>query len=324
MQPGRTVCLLRRVLLVVGLFAMLPALGARAGETIAVGIVGSVPSIYWPLYIGIDKGMFAAEGVNPDIISLPSASANMQQLVGRSLNIASTSIVDPIRAVEKGAPVALLRIEGAVAPFSLLSKPSITRMEDLKGKIISLGGLTDITRIYVERMLAAHGIKRGEFDMIYAGQSGARLAALQSGAADAALLASPVDAIAEAAGFRNLGLVLDYVKDLPFSAYSVGVRWAADNKTTLQKFLAAYQKGTNWFYDDANREEAIRIMSSLSGGQTGNVSNTYAFFRKIQFFERSSKVSEANLKDLIEVLRSLGVVESAMDPNTLILPEGTL
>jgi NitT/TauT family transport system substrate-binding protein len=320
MQPES---LLRPAFLAIGLFGVLGGPNAVAAENITIGIVGSVPSIYWPLYIGTEKGMFASEGVSPDIVSLPSASANMQQLVGRSLNIASTSIIDPIRAVEKGAPVALLRIEGAAPPFSLVSKPSITRIEDLKGKIISLGGLTDITRFYVERMLSAHGIKRGEFDMIYAGQSGARLAALQSGAADAALLSTPVDALAEAAGFRNLGLVLDYVKDLPFSAYSVGVRWAMENKPALQKFLAAYQRSTDWFYDDANRDEAIRIMSALSGGQTANVTHTYGFFRKIEFFERTGQVSKASLESLAEALKGFGILETKIDINALILPEGT-
>jgi hypothetical protein len=64
MQPEH---LLRPVFLAIGLFGVLGGPNAVAAENITVGIVGSVPSIYWPLYIGIEKKVFDAEGVSPDI-----------------------------------------------------------------------------------------------------------------------------------------------------------------------------------------------------------------------------------------------------------------
>ena len=45
-------------------------------------------------------------------------------------------------------------------PYDLVAKPDIAGIKDLKGKLISLGGPKDITRIYVERMLAPNGVKR--------------------------------------------------------------------------------------------------------------------------------------------------------------------
>ncbi len=87
-----------------------------------------------------------------------------------------------------GAPIAVVRIEVQAPPYDLVAKPSIKSLGDLKGKLISLGGPKDITRIYVERMLAPNGVKRGEFDMVYAGATSARAAALVAGAVDAAIL----------------------------------------------------------------------------------------------------------------------------------------
>ena len=87
----------------------------------------------------------------------------IQQLAAGSFNIAPTAgMVDPIRAVNKGAPVALICIVIPAPPYALLAKPNIGKIEDLKGKTIIIGGPKDITRIFTERMLAPHGLKSGD------------------------------------------------------------------------------------------------------------------------------------------------------------------
>ena len=98
-----------------------------------------------------------------------------------------------------------VRIEVQAPPYALVAKPSITSLKDLKGKVISLGGPKDITRIYVERMLAPNGVKPGDFDMVFAGATTARASALLAGAVDAAILLPPFNFQAVAKGFNSLG-----------------------------------------------------------------------------------------------------------------------
>ena len=47
-------------------------------------------------------------------------------------------------------------------------------------------------------MLAPHGVKPGEFDMVFAGATSARASALLAGAVDAAILLPPFNFQAEA------------------------------------------------------------------------------------------------------------------------------
>ena len=51
------------------------------------------------------------------------------------------------------------RFEVQVPPYALLAKAGIKSLKDLKGKVISVGGPKDITRLYVDRMLAPQGLK---------------------------------------------------------------------------------------------------------------------------------------------------------------------
>src|SRR5439155_11676493 len=118
-----------------------------------------------------------------------SNAASIQQLAAGSLNISpSAGLVDPIRAIEKGAALAIVRILLQAPPYALLAKPTVKSIADLKGKTIIIGGAKDITRIFVERMLAAKGLKAGDYDFVFAGATSARFSALQAGAVDAAIL----------------------------------------------------------------------------------------------------------------------------------------
>jgi NitT/TauT family transport system substrate-binding protein len=301
--------------------AIVPA--ARAADAITIGLVGGSPALYWPTEIGRAKGMFAAQGLTIDAVYVPSSGGIVQQLAAGSLNIGVAGMVDPLRAIEKGAPLAIIRIEGAVPPYSLFARPEIKRIEDLKGKTISLGGSADITRIYVERMLAPHGVMPGQFDMVFAGSTTARFAALQSGAVDATILGAPFDNRAEAAGFTNLGLTMEYVKDLPFSGYVVNRSWASANVAAVQKFLSGYQNSLDWFYDDKNRDEAIKLVIDLSHGDPGDVSKSYDFFRKIRFFEKAGTISRTELEGLVGVLKQTGILDRQIAVDALVMRDIT-
>ena len=149
---------------------VIAAAPVRAADTVTLGTVGSPSANLWPVFIGIDKGFFAAEDVKVDVVYVPSSASVIQQLTAGSLDMTmSTGLVDPMRAIDQGAAIAIVRFEVQAPPYALMAKSSIKSLKDLKGKVISVGGPKDITRIYVDRMVAPHGLKPGEYDYVYAG-----------------------------------------------------------------------------------------------------------------------------------------------------------
>src|SRR6516165_3560802 len=271
------------------------AVPARAAETIIAGSVSSGSTNLWPVAIGMNKGFFAAAGIKIDLVFAQSNASVIQQLAANSINISvSGGLVDPIRAIDRGAPIALVRIETEKPPYALLAKPAIKTIADLKGRIVSVGGPKDITRIFFERMLKASGVAARDVDLIFAGATTARLAALQSGAADAALLTTPCNFHAEAAGFANLGLASDFI-DMPFSGVSVNRNWAARNMKTAQAYLVVHGEATAWLEDPANRDEAIKVMVRVSSLAVADVEKAYAFLHDGHFFENTGKISRRKL-----------------------------
>src|SRR5262249_4436994 len=193
---------------------------ARAGGTILVGSVGSASANLWPVMVGIKKGFFAAEDIKIDMVYVQANAGVIQQLTVDAVNVSvGSGLVDPIRAVDKGAPLAIARIEMQRPPYTLLAKPAIKSIKELKGKVVSVRAAKDITPTFSDPLLPPTTLDPQEVDQIYAGATSARLQALQSGAADAALLTAPYNFHAEAAGFTNLGRTAD-VLDMPFSGVS--------------------------------------------------------------------------------------------------------
>jgi ABC-type nitrate/sulfonate/bicarbonate transport system substrate-binding protein len=290
-------------------------------ETITVGLVGAASSTHWPIYIGLKKGYFAAADLQLDMVFVQSSAAMVQQLTAGSLNVAlSTGLADPLRAIDKGSPIAIVRIEMQAPPYAILAKPAIKRMADLKGKVISIGGVKDITRIYLERMLGPNGVKPGEYDTVYAGATAARFSALQAGAVDAAILLPPFNFYAESAGFTNLGLTIDYAKELPFAGSVVNRAWATSHKAPLDKLLSVFNQSIAWFSNSANRAEAIKIMVEASRLSEADISMAYDFIHGREFFESTGKVSRAKMNAILATLKELGDIEGSTAFDRFVLP----
>jgi ABC-type nitrate/sulfonate/bicarbonate transport system substrate-binding protein len=303
-----------------GLAIVFAATPASAQDTVVMGSVGSSSANSWATYVAIEKGYFAAAGIKPDVVHAQSNAGVIQQLAAGSINISNNSgLVDPIRAAEKGAPVAILRVEIQRPPYSVLAKPAIKTVNDIKGKLVSVGGAKDITRIYVERMFEAKGVKPGEFDMAYAGATSARFAALQSGAVDAAILTPPFNFAAESAGFINLGNVNEYV-DMPFAGIAVNTRWAETNKAVLGRIVGVYNQSIAWLYDPKNRAEAVQILNKVSRLKIEDAEKAYDFLIGGRFFEPSGKVSKALVGKLVEALISVGDLPKDFSVDRLFMP----
>jgi ABC-type nitrate/sulfonate/bicarbonate transport system substrate-binding protein len=294
---------------------------AQATETVSVGSVDASSANLWPLHIAIKNGYFDATGIKIDLVFAQSNASVIQQLAAGSYQVApSAGMVDPIRAVDKGAPVALVRIVIQSPPYALLAKPDIKQIKDLKGKTIIIGGPKDITRIFTDRMLTPHGLKVGDYDYVFAGATSARFSALKAGAVDAALLTAPFNFFAETAGYTNLGFTFDVLPDMPFAGMAVNQPWAESHAGLLKRFLDAYNKGVAWFYDPSNREAAVKLQMDISKIEQDDVERAYSFLHDNKLFEPTGEISRRKLGTVVDALHDLGDVSADFPIDRLLLP----
>ncbi len=293
---------------------------AQAADKVIAGSLGGQAPL-WAIYVAVHKSFFAREGIDLELNFAQSGAAVTQQLTAASLDVAlSVGITDPIRAIDKGASLALIRVVGNAAPYVLIGKPGLKSIADLKGKIISVGADNDITTVYFERMMSANGLKKSDYDVIPAGVAAARFAALKAGVVDAAIVLPPLNFQATASGFVTLGLAADYVKDIPFTGMAVHRRWAAANLPVAKRILTATDKSIAWLADPSHRDEAIELLVKVARSSKEDAEASYDYLRRIEFFEPSSKVSRTKLRNLVAMEQRAGTVNPAFAIDRLVMP----
>jgi NitT/TauT family transport system substrate-binding protein len=284
----------------------LTSLQAASAETVTIGLLGSYSATTWPFLIADKKGYFAEQKIEPDVVFGPSAPSLTQQLIARSLDVIGASgVAEPLLASERKAPVAILRIVGAVPNLELITKPDIASIEQLKGRRISVAQLSGVTRILFEAMTVPHGLKVEDFDITQADSSGQRLAALESGAVDATILVPPLNFIAENRGFKRLAALNDYAPDMPQTCMVVNTSWAKAHPAAVQGLVAAINKATDWLYEPANHDEAVKIIVAATKQDAALTSRSLDLLNKIGYYAKTDTISRKSFERYIPKLREL-------------------
>lgn len=296
----------------IALCALAP-MTAQAADKIIVGAVSIGTAIQWPLWVMMEKGLAKDEGLDVDLVAGGSASRVLQQAAAGALNLAIPVAGDAFRALDKGAPITVVRTDCEHVPHTLMAKPSINTIADLKGKVISIGAQEGLDRIYLDTMLAAGGLHAGDYDVIGAGSTSHRFSALMSGAVDAATIAAPLNFRAAGRGFHDLGSVELKDHHYPFSLYVAYTPWVQKNGPLVVRYLRAYSKAVNWLNDAKNKEEAAAILAKWGKGRVEDAQMTYDLYRKNKFFSRGDMTPD-DLEGFIALLAKAGYIKGSHDP----------
>jgi NitT/TauT family transport system substrate-binding protein len=291
---------------------------AGAADKFEAGLLGSPNSAGWVWYVAKEKGFFAKANLEPDIIYVPTPAGLMQQLASGSLDTVEIGILEPIHAIARGAPVAILRSIG-VPPYEMVA--NVKTVKELKGKTIVIGGLLDISRVYLNRIMTGNGLHDGDYDITTIGNTPGRFAALKSGSVDATIVAAPFNFFAEAAGFHNVGLALDYAKDLPFGSTDVSLSYAKEHRDVLERLLTVLEESCVWFNQDSNRDAAIDVLIKvMKTDQRDDVAKSYDYMRRIGYFEPKGAVSRKAIATVEKEMTAIGDSAESVPFEKLVLP----
>jgi ABC-type nitrate/sulfonate/bicarbonate transport system substrate-binding protein len=234
----------------------------------------------WPFLIAEQEGLFQKEGIDFKRVVGGNTTATTQALVGGSTDFAQMNLVNVLGANSAGADLIVVAGDSTVPIYTLIVHPSIKSYADLKGKRLAVTGPTDPLNYILARMLAANGLKPTDYEMIGLGGAPQRLAAVQKGGVAGALINQPSDFIALASGFGSLGLSTDYVDNFQYTITGTRRDWAQKNHGLVVRFLRAYVKACEFFYEPKNKEAAIRALAERTKADREEAEKTYALYMK--------------------------------------------
>jgi ABC-type nitrate/sulfonate/bicarbonate transport system substrate-binding protein len=290
-------------------FLLLPAsvasAPAQSATEIAFGITSST-AFSLPHYIATEKKYYEAENLAVDTIVAGAAVGVLKQLAAGSLNIAQAATDQSLRAILRGAPIKIIAGAASNAPFRVVAAKNIKGWSDLKGKTVSVGGLTDVTLYFMRVMARKNGLADQDYDLIYGGGTPNRFAQLASGAAAATLLTNPVDFAALQQGFVDLGSVPQYLPNWAQNNLLVDTRWAQSNRATILAFLRAHIRATKYLYEAANRDEVIGILAKHTRTAPQIAAATYDLYMRQQVIAREGALFADGIKANLDALVEMG------------------
>jgi ABC-type nitrate/sulfonate/bicarbonate transport system substrate-binding protein len=306
---------------VIGLVPALAAAPAQAATTVTTGVLGTYAAGVWPFIIAMKKGIFARNGLEMDVIFVPTAPGLVQQLAAGSLDfVAGVGIVEPIHAAEKDAPVALMRVLGQSSSYELVAGKQYSNIKELKGKKIAVGGLATNDKVYLDKMMQANGFKDGDYDVVAIGATATRVPALLSGGIDAALLVPPFNFTAIGQGGKSMGLVRDFVTGLPQTGMVVATKWATAHPKEAKAINASIDEAVAWFFDPKNKDEAVSLLVEATKTSKEEVTDAYNFLVKVDFFARDSKISRKSLDGWMKALVDVKDMKAPIPVEKFLVP----
>jgi len=146
-------------LVVLGLALMLQsAHGASTPTKVTIHIPSKSLSIM-PYYFGKDKGFFAAEQIEPQLVMMAPPVA-IAALVAGELDFSSTTGA-ATSAIMRGLPLRRMFYVQQDPVHVLLAQPEIKSIQELVGKSVGVTALTDAVGMSANVILRANGIEAG-------------------------------------------------------------------------------------------------------------------------------------------------------------------
>ncbi len=249
-----------------------------------------------PAWLGLHGGLFAAEGIALTIDHIEGIEEVNDRLRSGQAQLAYGVTEHVILDAESGGHQAIIGGNVNRLPFSLIARPGIESLKDLRGKRIGVSSLRAGSSSLIMRLLAAEGLNwPGDYELVPCGPILARWDMLRSGGIDAGLQGAPLNHIAIDQGFVSL---CEPRQDFQFTSLDVDTRWADANRDPLLRFLRGFLRAHQRFYDD--RDLARDFAVKESGIDARYADRAWDEYTRDEIFPRDGEASEAGVQALIE------------------------
>ena len=246
-------------ILVATLIGTLEWLGAATAPTKVTIHVPSKSLSIMPYYFGKDKGFFAAEQIEPQLVMMAPPTA-IAAMVAGELDFSSTTGA-ATSAIMRGLPLRRVFYVQQDPVHVLLAQPEIKSVEALVGKAVGVTALTDAVGMSTSVILRAHGIEAGKVTLLAMQVTDNAIRSLTSRKIAATLLAPPYVEELEAKGYVKLAEARTYAP-LSFIGLVSSQETMKKSPQKVYGMIAALHRTMNYIINPANRREVVEYVSS--------------------------------------------------------------
>jgi NitT/TauT family transport system substrate-binding protein len=275
---------------------------------------------YLPLYVGIQKGFFAAEGLDVSTVTLTGGSAHTNAvLTGQAWGFIGGPEHDAF-AKAKGASVkAIVNIVGRgnaylVAPKGVSYTGNLATF--LTGKTIVTSAYGGTPNSIIRYLLGKAGLKVGsDVNLIETGDTAAMLAIVKQGKAQVAVTSEPQlgQGVSQGIWEQPFYNVPKELGPYAYSTLNIKTDSIKSDPTTVEKFVRAMIKSLD--YVDKNRAESFAVArKEFPTFDPAVLQETINRSYADNLWEYSGRITPASLTTALSVVRASGVLKETGTP----------
>jgi ABC-type nitrate/sulfonate/bicarbonate transport system substrate-binding protein len=244
-----------------------------------------------PLWVGIERGLFAREGLAVNLHVTHGAIPQMLDMMAGKYHIAATAM-DNIPGFTEGQvevqPPPGFDVVAMAGVHSgsnyVVTRPEIRTFADIRGKVVSVDALQSGYGFVLYRVLEDNGLRLNvDYTAVAVGSGPGRLESMKAGTSVAGLLSAPNDIQARKLGFNVLADTVEALSAYQATTYAARRSWARAHKREMTGFLRATIAAVDFIFDDKagaiavlrnnlknlDERQAERVYEGLTSGKGG-------------------------------------------------------
>ena len=290
-------------LLVLLAFIAITNQSTRAAEksaklaTVRIGYV-SRSILDMPYIIARDRGLFREEGLEPELIFIKAAQTIPAMLAG-GIDF-GTATGTAVAAAVSGVDVRVVFALTDKPSFDLIAAPSITSVQQLRGKKLGVTAYGALAEILARQILIANKVPADQVTFLPLGTSDVTYLALKAGTIDATMLQIPQNFLAVDEGFRKLASGADVYRAVQ-GGLTTTKATISDRPELVTKMIRATQRSLRLIRND--KKYALEFIKGpyLDLGKDRDRFAEQIYDAALQYYLPSGTVDEKLQREMIAV-----------------------
>ena len=248
-----------------------------------------------PLLYGIEKSFYRKEGIDLSFRVLRGELAVSAIVSGKDVDYiygAGTAFFAAVR----GVPIKVFSHDFKSILFYLMGNSRVQSGPDLKGKKVAVASLSGTGAAATRASLKALGVDPDrDVTLIVIGAASLRMAAMEVGSVEAAIMPVPWNIRMKQKGFKEL-IFAGKVLSQPLTGLATSKDKAEKNPEQVKKMLRGFLRTLRAVGED--KRGVTEFIAKKFGLDANSAEETYKIM--LQTMSQDGMVSEADLKDLLE------------------------
>lgn len=281
-----------------------------AAEKFFISIPGPTLS-YVPLYYGQEKGFFAQEGLDLQVLVVRGI-VGISSLMSGEIDV-TCHAGSGFSAALRGVPVKVISVTRDRPIHELIVGAAINQPAEMKGKSIAVGSLDGTAAIMTRRILQAKGLDAQKDVSFLSMDTPARLQSLLSGRVAGAMMTPPAVYLALDQGYKVFGRGRDYMRYLQTGVVSTDSH-IKQKRERLVRFLRAWNRGLKAYQEQP--EIMIPYIQKRLGVKDAQLARRM-YDDDAPFVLDGGRLSGDAMKEIVEIGREALRIKEAVSPEKI-------